>query len=156
MIGAGNKQVAIKLALNLFLNWKIHLKLWNKTGRPNSVCEKVIFCYHVFCCEVNVLKVMQNKTHLFYSKVCSVSLLLQSPVSVTNNMDKYFSSLTFQLKYRHLKTQLREENGMWTDWRQYHCQCIILSKQKSMSNNSDLWIHIVVLWSNLLSEFNEY
>ena len=34
-------------------------------------------------------------------------------VSVTNNiLDKYFSSLTFQLKYRHLKTQLREENGM--------------------------------------------
>ena len=29
--------------------------------------------------KLNVLKVMQNKTHLSYSKVCSVSLLLQSP-----------------------------------------------------------------------------
>ena len=137
----------------------MQLKLWNETGRPNAVCEKAIFCYHVSCCEVSVLKVMQKYNTSIYSILRSVQFpcYFRVLVSVTNNiLDKYFSSLTFQLKYRHLKTQLCEENGMWTDWRQYHCQCVILSKQKSTSNNSDLWFHIVVLWSNLLSEFNEY
>ena len=56
-------------------NWSYEMK---QEDLMQYACEKAIFCYHVSCCEVSVLKVMQNKTRLSYSKVCSVSLLLKS------------------------------------------------------------------------------